>query len=110
MPRDIEEPIACDREILGETTKGSEPYFLALNSLASSLHIRYMKRGGQEDEEETQQLLQELLSSIDPGSKIRNVAIGQLGAVAIARFDKTCSVEDLDEALIHFKMGFESCA
>ncbi|KAF4885081.1 hypothetical protein CGCF415_v015477 [Colletotrichum fructicola] len=110
MPRDIEESIACKREILGETTKGSEPYFLALSNLASSLHIRYMKQGGQEDEEEAQQLLQELLYSIDPGSKIHNAAIGQLGAIAISRFDKTCSMEDLDEALIHFKMGFESCA
>ncbi|KAE9574238.1 hypothetical protein CGMCC3_g9673 [Colletotrichum fructicola] len=111
MPRDIEESIACKREILGETTKGSEPYFLALSNLASSLHIRYMKQGGQEDEEEAQQLLQELLSSIDPGSKIHNAAIGQLGAIAISRptrHEYTQSLQDMDSVVQYSCLLFES--
>lgn len=107
--RDIEDSIACKREILLEATAGSEAYYLALNNLASSLHMRYMELDSQEDEEEAQKLIQELLSSTDPGSRLHSVAVGQLGVISIAKFDETGSMDDLNEALSNCKMAFETC-
>jgi tetratricopeptide (TPR) repeat protein len=109
IPKDIDESIACKREVIEKTAKGSESYHLALNNLASSLHTRYISRNSREDEEEARELLEELLSSTEPGSKLHNIAVGQLGVLAVAKFHETSSMEDLDEALVYCKTGFDSC-
>lgn len=108
MPKDLDESIACKREILENTPKGSESHGLALINLASALRVSYVNRPRSEDEEEARKLLEELLSSAESGSKLHNIAVGQLGLLATARFHQTQTLEDLDGALVHCKIGLES--
>ncbi|EWG50634.1 hypothetical protein FVEG_16665 [Fusarium verticillioides 7600] len=107
IPKDIDESIACKRELLGLASKTDDVYFLTLNNLASSLNKRYQARQGEEDEHEAQQLLQQLVSSTSPGTKLRGVASAQLGLIAFTKFKRTASIEDLDDALAKCKLGLD---
>jgi hypothetical protein len=89
MPKDLDESIACKREILKNTSKGSDFHGLALNNLASALRVRYVNGPRPEDEEEARKLLEELLSLAESGSKLHNIAVVQLGLLATARFHQT---------------------
>ncbi|EYB23189.1 hypothetical protein FG05_30587 [Fusarium graminearum] len=106
--KDIDESIACKRELLGLASKTDDVYFLTLNNLASSLKKRYQARHVEEDEKEAQKLLQELVSSTSPGTKLRGVASAQLGLIASTKFKQTTSMNDLDDALAKCKLGLES--
>ena len=62
MPKDIDESIACKREVLEGTAEGSDSHHLVLDNLASTLRARYLSRKSWENKEEARKLLEKLLS------------------------------------------------
>lgn len=108
-PPDLEDSIACKREILAKAPKNSDPHLTALNNLASSLRLRYMCTENDENEREASDLFQELLSSTAPGTPMHNVAIGQIGTTAAMKFRIKKTPEVLDEAIANCKVGLEAC-
>lgn len=107
-PPDLEDSIVCKREILAKAPMNSEWYLLALNNLASSLRLRYMCTEEDENEREASDLFRELLSSAAPGTKMHDVAIGQIGATAAMKFRIKKTPEVLDDAIANCKIGLEA--
>ncbi|CAG9982970.1 unnamed protein product [Clonostachys byssicola] len=106
-PPDLEDSIACKREILRKIHKDSERYLTTVNNLASSLRLRYMCTLDEENEREAMDLFRELLSSAEPGTKLYDMAIGQLGASAAMKFRVEKNPEVLDEAIANCNVGLE---
>ncbi|KAJ3939218.1 uncharacterized protein N0V96_010663 [Colletotrichum fioriniae] len=107
-PPDLEDSIACKREILAKASRNSERYLTALNNLASSLRLRYMCTEEDENEREASDLFRELLSSAAPGTPLHNAAIGQIGATAVMKFRIKKTPEVLDDAIANCKIGLEA--
>ncbi|WYZ42277.1 hypothetical protein EsH8_V_001172 [Colletotrichum jinshuiense] len=107
-PPDLEDSIACKREILAKAPRNSDWYLTALNNLASSLRLRYMCTEEDENEREASELFRELLSSAAPGTPMHNVAIGQIGATAAMKFRIKKTPEVLDDAIANCKIGLEA--
>ncbi|VUC35246.1 unnamed protein product [Clonostachys rosea] len=106
-PPDLEESIACKREILRDVPKNSERHLTTLNNLASSLRLRYMCTMDKENEREANDLFRELLSSAEPGTGLHGRAIGQLGASAAIKFRVEKEPEVLDEAIANCNTSLE---
>uniref|UniRef100_A0A8H7TQ05 Heterokaryon incompatibility domain-containing protein n=1 Tax=Bionectria ochroleuca TaxID=29856 RepID=A0A8H7TQ05_BIOOC len=106
-PPDLEDSIACKREILRKIRKDSERYLTTINNLASSLRLRYLCTLDEENEREAIDLFRELLSSAEPGTKLHGMAIGQLGASAAMKFRVEKNPEVLDEAIANCNVGLE---
>ncbi|WYZ34025.1 hypothetical protein EsH8_I_000301 [Colletotrichum jinshuiense] len=106
--QDIEDSIACKREILSLAPKGSDSHHLALNNLAATLHRQYVLDNREEDNEEAQMLVRELLDSTAVGTKMHSIAVGQLGIMTITKFRQTELQEDLEYALVSCKTAFEA--
>ncbi|CAH0050967.1 unnamed protein product [Clonostachys solani] len=106
-PPDLEDSIACKREILPKVRKDSERYLMTVNNLASSLRLRYMCTQDEENEREATDLFRELLSSAEPGTWLHGMAIGQLGASAAMKFRVQKKPEVLDEAIANCNIGLE---
>jgi hypothetical protein len=106
-PPDLEDSIACKREILRKIRKDSERYLTTINNLASSLRLRYLCTLDEENEREAINLFRELLSSAEPGTKLHGMAIGQLGASAAMKFRVEKNPEVLDEAIASCNVGLE---
>jgi tetratricopeptide (TPR) repeat protein len=96
---DLDESIACRRQILACTAADSEKHLLTLNNLASVLHRRYQDRGIDEDRDEAMNLLHRLLASTPPESQLYASGITQLGFMAARKYEKTGLLDDLDNAI-----------
>ena len=104
---DIDEAIACARNICSATPKSSAMYQMTLNNFASRLRLRLVQSNDQKDIDEAMKLINELLSLTTPGTPQHVMALGQLGMMAADKFKKTDKMEDLDEGLTKCKMGLE---
>ena len=107
-PPDLEDSIACKREILAKAPKSSDAYLTGLNNLASSLRLRYLCTLDDENEREASDLFRELLSSAAPGTSMHNVAIGQIGTTATMKYRMKKTPEVLDDAIANCKVGLEA--
>lgn len=105
---DLEEAIACAKEIYDHAPKDSGEYYMNLNNFASRLRLRYALGQNPDDINEALTLITELQSRTAPGSKEHGFAAAQLGTIGADKFKQTKGLQDLDEALGHCKSGLES--
>lgn len=105
---DQDEAIELGQELKAITDPGSEDYLTAITNLASRFHIRSASYGGLADYEEAVELLREVQSICSPGSMRHGVATMQLGQMAVAKFNKSDILEDLDAALWQINEGLKA--
>ena len=104
---DLDEAIEYGREIKTLVTRESNYYSMTLSNLTSRLMRRYSMRGDPADYAEAVELLQELQSLSPPGSTINQLAILNLGQMAVDKFNKTDTLEDLCAALEQTTKGID---
>ncbi|KAL8297104.1 hypothetical protein RB597_006273 [Gaeumannomyces tritici] len=102
---DLDESIACRRQILACAAVNSETYMLALNNLASVLDRRHRDGRADEDWQEAVRLLRQLVASTPPDSALHRIGITQLGFLQERRYQETKSLQDLNEAMRQLKIS-----
>jgi hypothetical protein len=105
---DLDEAIACEREICATASADSDPYQITLNNLASHLRNRYMLRADPNDIDEAKTLAKELLDYTTPGTIQHSMDVAQLASLTADKFRRTGMLRDLDEAIGHVKIGLEA--
>ncbi|KAH8590651.1 heterokaryon incompatibility protein-domain-containing protein [Bisporella sp. PMI_857] len=105
---DLEEAIACAKEVYEHAPKDSKEYYMNINNLASRLRLQYRISQNLDDINEALRLIRELQSRTAPGTIEHDVAAGQLGVISADRFNQTKKLQDLDEALGYCRSGLHS--
>ncbi|KAH8743461.1 heterokaryon incompatibility protein-domain-containing protein [Hyaloscypha finlandica] len=99
---DLDEAIGCAREMQTCTRPGTERHAMALLNLASRLKAR----GDPASHAEAVDLLRQLQVISPPGS-VSGLATMQLGQMAVAKYQKSDVLEDLDDALRQMREGMD---
>lgn len=102
---DLEDAIICAREGYEKAPKNSAQYSFSLKSLASRLHMRYLRTQDPGDINEALRLINELVSRTCTGTIDRSTAVALLGTFGSEKFKQTNKLEDLDEALRDCESG-----
>ncbi|OAQ69830.1 heterokaryon incompatibility protein (HET) domain-containing protein [Pochonia chlamydosporia 170] len=105
---DLEEAIACAKEIYDHAPKDSAEYYMNLNNFASRLRMQYSESQNPDDINEAMRLIRELQSRTASGSREHGFAAAQLGVIGADKFKQTKELQDLDEALGYCKAGLDS--
>lgn len=105
---DLDEAIECARDLKKYTAEGSPDYARAISNLASRRMRRNAMSENEADRAEVVKLLQELQSISQPGSQERAGAITLLSQLAVDKFNKSGTLEDLDRALGQLKESITS--
>ncbi|KAG2151610.1 CHAT domain-containing protein [Suillus bovinus] len=98
-PRALDEVISLHYDALGYYNAGHPYRGQLLGNLAKLLHIRFQRRGNDEDLDQGIALLQEVLPLFPVGDEERSVALGNLAGQLSTRFDRRGNDEDLDRAI-----------
>ncbi|KAI9862443.1 MAG: hypothetical protein M1813_004293 [Trichoglossum hirsutum] len=104
---DLDEAIEYTREIKMRTTREIASYSATLLNLASRLARRYSMCGDPASHAEAVELLQELQSLSPMGSAKSGLTIMLFGQLAVDKFNKTDTLEDLCEALKQTTEGID---
>ncbi|KAL5325294.1 hypothetical protein ACEPPN_006419 [Leptodophora sp. 'Broadleaf-Isolate-01'] len=102
VPQDLDDAIACGREIIRLAPKSSSQYTMAVANLASRLRVRYSVRYNTADHDEALRLISEQSAGPIPGKFSREtqaVNLFQLSELSYQKYEKDGKLESLDEAI-----------
>jgi Heterokaryon incompatibility protein (HET) len=105
---DVDEAIDCAKSLKDYAAKNSPNYAMAISNLSSRLMMRYAMSGNEADQEEAVELVQELQTISQPGSIESAGAITLLSQLAVDKFNKNDTLENLDRALGQLKESIAS--
>ncbi|KAF1960522.1 HET-domain-containing protein [Byssothecium circinans] len=100
---DLNESVECAKRLKHHTVGDLPAYTGAISNLSSRLMRQYAMTDNEADQAEAVQLIQELQRISQPGSKERAGAITLLSQLAVDKFNKKDTLENLDDALEQLK-------
>ena len=105
---DLNEAIACGREVIRLASPKSTEHQATLVNLAGRLHSHYKMRHQSADAEEALSLLDSQLQRFPPGSPQHGSALMVRSNILHDKFEQTNNIQDLDSAIAGFAAGLKS--
>ncbi|OCT46943.1 hypothetical protein CLCR_02228 [Cladophialophora carrionii] len=105
---DLDEAIACGREVLRLSSPANVEHQLSTNNLAARLHARYKMHHRSVDAEEALSLIEEQLQRFPPSSPQHGAALLVRASILHDRYEQTKDIQHLERAIVGFQVGLQT--
>ncbi|EXJ57261.1 hypothetical protein A1O7_07608 [Cladophialophora yegresii CBS 114405] len=105
---DLDEAIACGREVLRLSSPADVEHQLSTNNLAARLQARYKMHHRAVDADEALSLIEEQLHRFQPGAPQHGAALLVRAQILHDRYEQTKNIEHLEHAIAGFKVGLRT--